>query len=116
MIFPLLCRPELINLPLRTLAQHTKVALGTVGNVMRQLRIRKHIVVTQDGAPHLVNLKALFQQWVMLYPTVLRPKLLIGRYQATEGAWWDEAESALGLFGVERWAAAKITQYLNARL
>lgn len=112
-IFPLLCRPELINLTFRELARCTGVALGTIKNVMDDLRVRKHIVVTADHKPHLVNLKQLLQQWVLLYPTVLRPKLLVGRYTAPETDWWTKAKLPEEAAWGGEVAAAKLTNYLK---
>ena len=115
-IFPLLCRPELITKTLRELARCAGVALGTVVNVMEELRVRKHIVVTTDGAPHLVNLKALFQQWVILYPTVLRPKLFLGRYTAPNDGWWNQAPLPPDVLWGGEVAAEKLHHYLKAEI
>ena len=112
-IFLLLCKPELADVNYREIARLTGVALGTVGKVMEELRARKNLIKIGDNKLQLANMKALLQEWVMLYPTVLKPKLFLGRYTAPTEEWWNHADlPADALWGGEI-AAAKLTNYLK---
>jgi hypothetical protein len=51
MVFTLLCKPDLLNATYRDIAAAARVALGTVGPVMRELETRGHIAPLQQGAP-----------------------------------------------------------------
>jgi hypothetical protein len=80
--FALLCRPELIRANYREIAAAAKVALGTVGPVMKDLEARgflRHKTATERD---LLNPERMLQEWVTHYPTTLRPKLNPRRFQA----------------------------------
>jgi len=89
-VFALLCKPELLNATYREIAAAARVALGTVGPVMKELETRRHITpVTEGRAPRrrLLDPERLVQEWVAVYPTVLRPKLNIRRFRAQQTGW-----------------------------
>jgi hypothetical protein len=90
-VFALLCKPDLLNATYREIAAAARVALGTVGPVMKELETRRHITpLPGDGRKarrRLVDPQRLVQEWVALYPTVLRPKLNIRRFRAPEATW-----------------------------
>jgi len=90
-VFALLCKPELLNATYREIAAAARVALGTVGPVMKELETRRHITpVTEGGrAPRrrFLEPRRLVQDWVAVYPTVLRPKLNIRRFRAQRAGW-----------------------------
>jgi hypothetical protein len=89
-VFALLCKPELLNATYREIAAAARVALGTVGPVMKELETRRHITpVTEGRAPRrrLLDPQRLVQEWVAVYPTVLRPKLNIRRFRAQQTGW-----------------------------
>ena len=80
-LFALLCKPDLANRPYREIAAHAGVAHGTVGWVMPELP-RLGYVVEVGGRRRLTNVERLLKRWVEAYTNTLRPKLLLGRYQA----------------------------------
>src|SRR3990170_5783396 len=78
-VFAILCRPQLLAGTYREIAVAARVALGTVGWVMRDLQARKHVVTVRGNHPALRKLlkaeqhrlldpERLLQEWVGFYP------------------------------------------------
>lgn len=112
-IFALLCRPELVDTPYRTIAQFARVAIGTVGPVLKDLMERGYLVERRAHRTFAQRNK-LLEEWVTFYPANLRPTLHGQRYRADRqklvkmdlgqyGAYWG------GEFGAE-----KLAHYLKA--
>lgn len=114
-IYALLCKPELIEENYRAIAKAAKVALGTVGWVLRDLKELGYVV--QLRKKRLLRAEELFRKWVEAYPQQLRPKLMLGRYTATNNDWWRDAKlkQDCEFWGGEV-AAAKLTQYLKPEI
>lgn len=112
-LFALLCRPELVDMPYRDLAGMTKVALGTVKNTMTELIQKGFILDMGKRGKKLVNKEKLFERWTEAYPENLKPKILMGRFRG-EGNWWKDIQldPAIAQWGGEV-AAAKLTGYLK---
>ena len=113
-VFALLCLPELVKTPYREIAPAAKVALGTVGWVMYDLRRMGYLVERGKHGRKLLNHQKLLDAWVVAYAHELRPKLFLGRYRAPKPEWWKMAnlnEFKVYLGGEP--AAAKLTQYLK---
>ena len=81
MVFALLCEPRLLNATYRELATAARVALGTVGPVIKDLENRKHIIAA-TAHRRILDPDRLFEEWVAAFPTVLRPKLNARRFRA----------------------------------
>lgn len=114
LVFAFLCHPELVNAPYREIAQAAQVALGTVGWVITDLKNMGHLIEMGKRGRRLANKEKLLARWVEAYPEQLRPKLIIGRYQAAEHDWWQRAPlHALNAYWGGEVAAAKLTQYLK---
>jgi hypothetical protein len=113
-VFALLLRPERARAPLRELAAETGVALGTVAAVMADLLGRGHLTAQALGETRLLDAQRLADEWTLLYPVRLRPKLVRGRYTAPNPAWWERARIApgRGVFGGEV-AADRLTGQLK---
>ncbi len=90
-VFALLCNPGLEDAPFRKINRQAKVALGTVGWVMRDLREMGYLITMGKRGRQLIQKKELLMQWVTAYAEQLRPKLAAGRYQATDVDWWRHA-------------------------
>ncbi|MGA2204600.1 MAG: type IV toxin-antitoxin system AbiEi family antitoxin [Halobacteriota archaeon] len=90
-VFALLCKPELLNATYRDIAAAARVALGTIGPVMKELETRRHITPAPEGGRaqgrKFLEPQRLVQEWVAVYPTVLRPKLNIRRFRAQQAGW-----------------------------
>jgi len=80
--FALLCRPELIRANYREIAAAARVALGTVGPVMKDLDARGFLRLKTATERDLLDPERMLQEWVAHYPTTLRPKLNPRRFQA----------------------------------
>jgi hypothetical protein len=95
-LFALLCRPQLLNAPYRELATTAKVALGTIGPVIKDLETRKLIATFGTALPkrRLLDAKALLQEWVAFYPAILRPRLQPRRFRAPNHDWTQQTDLA----------------------
>ena len=112
-VFVLLCRPELVEMPYRDLAEMTSVALGTVKNTMTELILKGFILDKGKKGKKLLNKEKLFERWTEAYPENLKPKLLMGRFRGEENWWKDiQLDPAFAQWGGEV-AAAKLTGYLK---
>lgn len=85
--FVLLCVPELLNAPYRTLSQAAGIALGAVGTVLNDLAKRGFITNNKSSRRFLEQDK-LMEEWVATFPLRLRPKLLPRRFHASTSDWW----------------------------
>lgn len=112
-LFTLLCNPAWLNLPYRDIAQRAGVAHGTVGWVMAELQALGHVGEVH-GRRAWVHRERLLKLWAEFYPRVLRPKLLLGRYQAETLSWWSELDPAAygAVLGGEA-AGGRLTGYLR---
>lgn len=115
--FALLVRPLLLNAPVRTLAKAAGVGTATAADRIAQLR-KEGLVHAADRERRLTEPRRLLDLWLKGYETLVRPKLLIGRYRAAEtdpGALERLVEATLGgktLWGFGGGAAAyRLTGY-----
>ncbi|MEZ4754348.1 MAG: type IV toxin-antitoxin system AbiEi family antitoxin [Bdellovibrionota bacterium] len=112
-LFVLLCKPELINEAFREIAKLAGVALGTVAKVVEDLK-KRNFLVEYKKERKLNNLKKLFDEWIMLYPAVLKPKLLIGRYKAPDNNdWWKKQRKIGGYLWSGDVAAQNLVNYMK---
>jgi len=112
-VFILLCEPLLLNATYRELATAARVALGTVGPVIKDLENRKHL--TLGITPRrILNPDRLFEEWVAAFPTALRPKLNARRFRAPEPNWTDQvALRNYGAYWGGEVAAKKLLHHLQ---
>jgi hypothetical protein len=112
-IFALLCRREHVDLPYRGIAKLARVAHGTVGEAMAELK-RLHFVAKMGGKRRLLQPERLLQQWVEAYARTLRPRLILGRYRAEKLDWWETVDPLeYGLVMGGEGAAARLTHFLR---
>jgi len=82
-LFALLVKPGLLNGPVRKLAEEAGVAMATAADRIAQLRgdgwVHRRAGVTTLAAPGRV-----LDLWLKGYETLVRPRLLIGRYRTRE--------------------------------
>lgn len=117
MIYALLCNPGLENTPLREIAETAKVALGAVGQVIKDLTALGYLIDMGKIGYRLVQKDILFQRWITAYPERLRPKQILGRYKGEHANWWQQKklDPLKAKWGGEV-AAEKITKYLNPEI
>lgn len=77
----LLTHPDLINEPMRTIAQQAGTSLETVHRAKISLQQRGFIIEVHKKEWTLVNRKTLIDKWIEAYATRLQPSLLLGRYR-----------------------------------
>jgi hypothetical protein len=116
-VFALLCRQELADAPLRTIAKTAQVALGTVAWVLDDLARLGHLLIMGKRGRRLNRKQQLLERWVAIFPNQLRPKLLLGRYAGPDPKWWEQTRIAdfRAYWGAEP-AAARLTGYLKPEL
>jgi len=116
-IFALLWNPELITMPFRRIAMDAGIALGTVGYVMKDLQRMGFLIETGEKGRFLVNKRKLLDRWITGYAEKLRPKILLGRYQAQNPDWWkDQLDAYPNVFWGGEVAAEKLTQHLKPQI
>src|SRR5258708_20566529 len=84
LVFALLVEPDLLNNPIRRIAQAAGVSLGTASNVLHRLEHDRMVVRTKSRL-HLVRPDDLVERWIAGYAETLRPKLLPGRFEPASG-------------------------------
>lgn len=82
-LLALLVRPDLLNAPVRTLAEAAGVAPATAADRIARLR-EEGLVQEADHRRRLAEPRRLLDLWLKGYETLVRPRLLIGRYRAQE--------------------------------
>ncbi|MGC9367895.1 MAG: type IV toxin-antitoxin system AbiEi family antitoxin [bacterium] len=112
LLFTLLSRPELIDKPYREIAHKAKIALGSVGWIMTDLK-QLGFIIDVKKRRKLISKEKLLERWCIEYPVNLKPKLFIGRFNGPEN-WWKNynLKSKYGLWGGEL-AADKLTKNLK---
>ena len=112
-ILALLVRPALLHESRRTIAMFAGVSTGTAHTTVQTLLQRKDLIERGDGLA-FTNFDRLLDEWVTLYPSLLRDSLKLGRYRATEPNWWTDmlASNDEWMLGGES-AAAHMTNYLK---
>jgi hypothetical protein len=116
-ILALLVKPGLVNQGRRDIAEFAKVSTGTAQTTMQALLQRRDLIQRSDGSTAFADYDRLLDEWVTLYPSLLRPSLQLGRYRAAQPNWWSEMASPNSdwLFGGEP-AAALVTHYLKPEM
>jgi hypothetical protein len=118
-LFALLCRPPLLNAPYRELATAARVALGTIGPVIKDLETRKLIATFGTTLPkrRFLDAKALLQEWVAFYPAVLRPRLQPRRFRAPDHDWAQQTDlTRFDAYWGGEVAADRLTHYLKPEM
>lgn len=113
-VFALLCKPDLLNAPYRTIAAEAGVALGTVGWVLFALQNRGHLLVDKRKGRQFVDVRRVIEEWVINYPAKLKPRLGARRFHAPTADWWKniQLEKYEARFGGEV-AGDILTKYRN---
>jgi hypothetical protein len=112
-VFTLLGNPGLENEPYRKIADQAQVALGTIGTVMHDLQRMDYLMDMGAKGRRLLNKKTLLTRWVINYPELLRPKLMLGRFRTQDINWWKNINfNNKAYFGGEV-AAHILTKYLK---
>lgn len=116
-VFYLLLQKNAINLPHRTLALNTNVALGNIKNVITGLKEAGYILQVNDKVMQIQNKKALLDRWITGYKETLKPTIHLGNFRFYNNDFFKnwknlQIKSPETLWGGEP-AADIITNYLN---
>lgn len=115
-IFTLLCNPKLEDENYRKIAKFANVALGTVGWVMQDFKKMGFLIDMGRRGRRLINKETLLTKWVMTYPEQLRPRQLVGRFNAVEPGFWKNQNLPEEVFWGGEVAAAKLNKYLKPEI
>jgi hypothetical protein len=112
-LYAITCNPDLLNAPLREIAKAATVGLGTLADILADLRKQGFAVMDEEMKRRLFNVQQLRQTWIDSYPNRLRVKLQGQRFTATDPEWWKDARPReQGAYWGSEVAAAKLTGYL----
>jgi len=116
-LFAILAKPALLNVPIRTLADAAGVGKTAAGDTIARLG-QEGLIAAGRQRRHLLNTQTILDRWLAGYATTVRPRLLIGRYRTEDtepGALENRIEKALGNTITWAWgggaAAIRLTKH-----
>lgn len=83
-VFVLLIEPQAVSMSYRELAKAGGVALGSVARIVQELKEKGYLVQKGRYQWTLTQKQKLLDLWLDGYGSLLRPKLLVGRFQPPE--------------------------------
>ncbi|MDP5137236.1 type IV toxin-antitoxin system AbiEi family antitoxin [Rheinheimera baltica] len=84
LVMLLLLKPELVNAPMRVIANQAEIALGTVKQVLDDLKLLGFIVDKGKGGKVLAETELMLTRWLDAYPHNLAAKLKHALYTADD--------------------------------
>ncbi|MDA3792577.1 MAG: type IV toxin-antitoxin system AbiEi family antitoxin [Elusimicrobia bacterium] len=115
-LYVLLKNPGMINMPYRKIAKAARVALGTVGWIMKDLRDLGYLIAMGKRGRKIIKKEKLLNRWCVEYPINLKPKLIMGKFDIYQGNWKELKLNHLhDQWGGEA-AAAQVTNYLKPQV
>ncbi len=115
-VFALLQNPDMLNQPYREIANAARVALGTVGKLIENLKnenFLKEGKKNDDAILFLERKDELISKWITLYNTTLRSKQLIGRFKPVGNTTMKDLILPLGILWGGEPAGSKLTKFLK---
>jgi hypothetical protein len=115
-VFTILSKPDLLNAPYREIADNAKVALGTVGKLLKDLQeegFAERGVINKKHLLFLERKDLLIDKWITLYNTTLRPKIELGNFRTKETDPLQNIKLPNGLLWGGEMAGAKLTNFLR---
>lgn len=118
-VFYFLLNPEALELPYRTLAEMTGVALGNIKNIMDGLKETGYIIQIDEKKFKLQNKKALLERWIDGYRETLKPALHLDDFvlnnDIRDKLFQEQQNIGEVLLGGEP-AAEMMTEYLHENM
>lgn len=113
-ILAIMIKPQLLKEGYRPIATYAGISLGAAHTAVQGLLARGDLIQNSDGAYVFSDAGRLLDEWVVLYPSILRGSLALGRFRASEPDWWTHQlpRDASWQYGGEV-AAALLTGYLK---
>lgn len=121
LIFAILQNDDLLNQPYREIAQKANIALGNIGDLLQELQQEGYTKIKKEkNKKHLYfeRKEALQKKWIELFVTILRPKLIAGRFRfmtPADKARWKDMNLTNAYWGGET-AGALLTNYLEPEI
>jgi hypothetical protein len=121
LIFAVLQNDNLLNHPYREIAQIANIALGNIGDLLQELQQEGYVKIKKGNIKELLYFdrkQALQQKWIELFVTIVRPKLIQGRFRfmtPADKARWKEMNLINTCWGGET-AGAILTNYLEPQV
>jgi hypothetical protein len=115
-VFALLQNPDILNQPYREIAISARVALGTVGKLIENLKNENFLKEGKRNGEAILFLERkeeLLNRWTTLYNTTLRPKQIIGRFKSVGNAPANDLILPPGIFWGGEPAGARLTKFLT---
>lgn len=114
-IFKFLQAPSLANGTYREIAEQADVALGSVGEILRDLIAQNFIVKNTSTGRRIIEPKRLLNAWIEHYQN-LRKNYLLGTFTTDDHDWWKKINpNQLNLSWGGEIAAAEYTNYLQPK-
>lgn len=120
LLFAILMDQELLNSSYRNIAFTAGVALGNIGSFIFELKREGYVIAgvrNKQETLLLENRTMLMDKWADMYRTILRPKLLIGKFRFNKkedrANWHNQDGSDLGIYWGAETAGAILTNYLS---
>jgi hypothetical protein len=121
LIFAILQDDNLLNQPYREIAQKANIALGNIGDLLQELQQEGYVKTKKEKNKerfYFERKEALQKKWIELFVTLLRPKLITGRFRfmtPADKARWKNIDLPNTYRGGET-AGALLTNYLEPQL
>lgn len=115
-VFAIIQNPDLLNQPYRTIANEAMVALGTVGKLIEDLQKEDYVKSGKKEDQTFLFLERkneLINKWAIIYNTVLRARLIVGRFRAIGTALKNNKKLPEGILWGGEMAGAKLTKFLR---
>jgi len=115
-VYLFLTDAKMLNAPYREIANKADVALGAIGEVIKDLKQGGFLVDIKNRARRLTRKEKLVGKWVDAYLEKLRPKLEVGTFKAENPMWWRKVENNITNYGARfggEVAAHEIAGYLT---
>lgn len=92
---------KMLNAPYREIAYKADVALGAIGEVIKDLKQGGYLIDIKDKARRLTRKEKLLEKWVDAYLEKLRPKLEVGTFKAENPMWWRRVKNDITNYGAK---------------
>jgi hypothetical protein len=116
-LFAVLAKPDLLTVPIRTLADAAGVGKTAAADTIARLE-KEGLAAAGRQRRHLLHPKTILDRWLAGYATAVRPRLLVGRYRTGDpdpAALENRIEKTLGETPAWAWggggAAMRLTKH-----
>lgn len=116
-LFVILNKPELLNAPYRNIAYAGDTALGTVANVLTDLKKLGYLLELGEHGRKLLKKDELLEKWVANYNETLRPTIIKGKYMTNKLRWWKKIDpKEFDIYWGGEIAANLLTKHLKPKI